>query len=71
VIALTIRIGDETGSVTSSGRYEIQPNGYIDQEEGFSAYADFCEGIRKHPIAISYVDFSDGSEWQAEPNHNP
>jgi hypothetical protein len=67
VIALRATIGDESGAIDFGGPYQIAPKGYIALDQGFSAYGDdFCDGVRQRAlaIAISEVDFADGSKWK-------
>jgi hypothetical protein len=64
VVALSIRIGDESGAVDMSGPYHISAKGFLTLEETVTAYADFCNGVRKQPIVIQDVSFADGSKWE-------
>jgi hypothetical protein len=64
VIALSARIGDESGSHDFSGPYRIAPKGYLSLNQDFSAYGDFCSGVRQHPMVIMDVHFADGSKWE-------
>jgi hypothetical protein len=66
VVGLSIRIGDESGASDMSGPYDISAKGFLALEEDFSAYADFCDGVRKQRIVIQDVSFADGSEWEFE-----
>jgi hypothetical protein len=64
VVALSLRIGDETGETDMAGPYEIQPMANLAEKTDSTAYADFCEGIRKPTMTIQEVHFADGSKWE-------
>ena len=64
VVALSLRIGDETGETDMAEPYEIAPKGRLTEEGDTTAYADFCEGIRKQTMTIEEVHFADGSKWE-------
>ncbi len=64
VIALRARIGDESGANDFGGPYQIAPKGYLALDEDFSAYGDFCNGVRQHSMVVREVDFADGSKWE-------
>jgi hypothetical protein len=64
VIWLNVRIGDDSGAVYMSGPYEIEPKGDLTLKEDVAAYADFCDGIRKHAMVIEEVHFAGGSKWE-------
>jgi hypothetical protein len=66
VVALSLRIGDETGETDMAGPYEIEPKGQFAEEVDTTAYADFCEGIRKRTMTIEEVNFADGSKWESK-----
>jgi hypothetical protein len=56
VVALSLRIGDETGETDMAGPYEIEPKGQLAEEVDTTAYADFCEGIREKTMTIEEVN---------------
>ena len=64
VVGFTLRIGDDEGATVMAGPYTIKAKGYLALEESVSAYADFCDGIRRHAMVIEDEDFADGSKWQ-------
>jgi hypothetical protein len=64
VVALSVRIGDESGSTEMAGPYHISAKGLVTLEETVTAYGDFCNGVWKQPIIIRRVTFADGSEWE-------
>ena len=66
VIALSLRIGDETGETDMAGPYQIEPKGHLAEEAGTTAYADFCKGIREQTMTIEEVHFADGSKWESK-----
>lgn len=52
----------------SLGEGPIEPKGQItEQDAGFSAYDDFCEGTFKQIMFIEHVYFADGSKWELKP----
>jgi len=64
VVGLTLRIGDDEGATVMAGPYTIKAKGYLALEESVPAYADFCNGIRRHAMVVEDVSFADGSKWQ-------
>jgi hypothetical protein len=64
VVALCIRIGDESGAEDMSGPYNISSKGLLTIEENAAANVDSCGRVRKQPIVIQDVSFADGSKWE-------
>ena len=63
VKGFTVRLYDRDGSVTYTAGHEIEPNASLEEKMDSSAYAYFCDGIKKQHLMVERVFFADGSQW--------
>jgi hypothetical protein len=63
-VALSVRIGNESGTAEMSGPFELEAKKQISIEETVAAYGDFCGGLFKDAMVVKDVSFADGSGWE-------